>query len=100
MNNWNGVGLPPVGAECEFFWESTGNIWVKGAIAAIVTEAGIESAVIQLDGCYRVSPDPHVFRPIKSEREKAIEDMMQISHCFISAAIALYDAGYRKKELK
>jgi len=103
MNNWNGVGLPPVGAECEFFWESTGNIWVKGAIAAIVTEAGIESAVIQLDGCYRVSPDPHVFRPIKSEREKAIEEMYSTlentaSMSYKQVAEKLYDAGYRKQE--
>ena len=109
MNNWNGVGLPPVGE--------------KVIVAAHNTQWGFgdcsdhECKVISYFGDYcwidllcdgipvATRSDKVAFRPIKSEREKAIEEMistMNRNGYMLDPSVygELYDAGYRKQELE
>jgi S-methylmethionine-dependent homocysteine/selenocysteine methylase len=107
-NEWHDKGeLPPAGTECEFhFWKSK---WVKATIPAIVQDAhGDFFAIAQMADGFSFSSDVSKFRPIKSERDKAIESISNV--IFESAEIIagisfksakdvagkLYDAGYRK----
>jgi hypothetical protein len=85
--------------------------WERAEIVARVSGPTGEQAVWQLIGfnewasCYEGGA-----RPIRSEREKAVEEMMQEagysdSDCYVSdyhvvalVVEAIYDAGYRKTE--
>jgi len=124
MNNWNGVGLPPVGEVVEYTGDDgveEGRVydaWKNGdplevlairvvsAPTAIVFNQRTHEASAMNEEYFRPTqptggnPTPFQLFIIKSEREKAIEEIMQISGCFMSAAISLYDAGYRKQELE
>ena len=97
-NSWRERGeFPPVGCECEIMHKC----WIEPnevKIAAITKEY-----VIVVD-CQR---EQHyhlrdiTFRPLRTEREKAIDDMIAaIDHIkegnFQTLIGALYDAGYRK----
>jgi hypothetical protein len=107
---WNGEGLPPVGTECEVSM-SVGMFgaseWV--ACTVLVHDIGIaEIAVFRTKAGAYGGAKRGFFRPIKSEREKAIQAMNPIicSQGMFSAdgdackaiSAALYDAGYRKVE--
>lgn len=101
---WRETGeLPPVG-ECEISINDEDYIWCRivhhsGSASWIVTHS--EDRIVRNDLCK--------FRPIKSEKEKAIEEIKKIvvgqgwlsSDGTVSGEIArssLYDAGYRKVE--
>jgi hypothetical protein len=95
--SWDGKGLPPVGAECE---TKIGNFWKKCEIVAHVNDYGEARAIYQMDNTWGHSSAP-IFRPIKSNRDKAIEDMINIldedvMHTKKDVFGAIYDAGYRK----
>ena len=97
-NSWHERGeLPPAGCECEIMHR----LWIKSKevkIAAITKEY-----VIVVDG----QCEQHyylrdiTFRPLHTEREKAIDEMANLiaKSVFGSAkcqAEKLYEAGYRK----
>lgn len=92
--SWDGTGLPPVGCECEIYnrgeWFAVklkfiGDKW----IVAEVLENGRED-------CYELVQDSSRFRPLRTEAEHAIDEMVRLSGVSIGAAKILYDAGYRK----
>lgn len=118
-NSWYGHGeLPPVGCECEFvmcdnedFYRAKHNLPNTGDTVKIVAhhkfyELGAGVAVfVWLDGENgRSATGTNIlFRPLRTEREKAIDDMKSLcaypgSWCstFKAFAESLYDAGYRK----
>ena len=94
---WNGEGVPPVGTECRYrkHKRSEQDEWFNG----IIKYASKFTVVIQAD-CYPGETVGHPltfeFRPIRTEAERAIDEMVQLSGVSIGAAKILYDAGYRK----
>ena len=97
---WDGTGLPPVGVECEvLFTDDDFPEWYTFKIVfigdvhtvAIVGDAEI-SYVIE-----RLNDSSVQFRPLRTEAERAIDEMVQLSGVSTGAAKILYDAGYRKE---
>jgi hypothetical protein len=96
---WDGEGLPPVGAKCEFFYiESLAGVWqactidfIGNNIVVLTTEIASEISVFK---------ETIKFRPLKSEREIAIEELEHFTDqpCITphGIAVSIYDAGYRK----
>lgn len=77
---WRGPddGLPPVGIECEVnvsFLKEFEN-FKQGVVQAHVVSEGRDIAVIQLDNDF-TSREARYFRPIKTEEEKAVEEMLR-----------------------
>lgn len=125
-DSWHECGeLPPVGCECEWVDESG----VDGAAGAVYPDIGDAVSicahkqtpggdVIAIftwepggDGLrVAASRMPSDFRPIRTEREKAIDEMVYefINHYgdpkggerYLPIAAKLYDAGYRKEKSK
>ena len=115
-NSWYERGeLPPVGCECEWVDDS----WVDGADGVCYPDVGCVVFVCEHketpggdviavftwpngDGLgVAASRMPADFSPLRTEREKAIEDMSRVMHEHDSVINddtlgALYDAGYRK----
>lgn len=96
---WDGEGLPPVGCECEMRYRHALNAeWVFFRCVAVDCEvafgwAGKEPVTLPKDN--------FEFRPIRTERDKAIEEMRKLVTNYnktdvIHAIEQLYDAGYRK----
>lgn len=107
-NSWYEKGeLPPVGTECEVLRASG---WNRCEIKAHMKEAGNTCAVYQMYNSWGFDSNHERYRPIKTEREIAIEDLKKTvvysSESILSLsgtaakqiATALYDAGYRKNE--
>lgn len=106
-DEWNGEGLPPVGALCEWK-EKTGFSWVKATVLFIS-----ESSVVMQreDGFeWQMLTKRTVFRPIRTpeqiaadERDRSISEMREIWNFAASSGadpfIALHSAGYRKFEI-
>ena len=96
---WDGVGLPPVGVECEVLfthddfpeWYTFKIVFIGDVhTVAIVGDEEISYAIERLN-------DSSVqFRPLRTEAERAIDEMVRLSGVSIGAAKILYDAGYRK----
>ena len=85
--------MPPVGCECERSW--AGDKWLSCEI--LFTSNQI--VVVKLKGsgiedAYNIGDV--AFRPPRTEAERAIDEMVQLSGVSIGAAKILYDAGYRK----
>jgi hypothetical protein len=105
---WNGEGLPPAGTVCEVSMSAGifgASVWSTCTILAHDI-GSVEIAVYRTkDGEYG-GVSWNLFRPVKPEREKAIQAMNPIicSQGMFSAdgdackaiSAALYDAGYRK----
>lgn len=97
---WNGEGLPPVGVECEiqFLKDTPPAEWFSFKLIGVHEEI----VIITLDGentwrhISKFSPDKVKFRPLRTEAERAIDEMVWLSGVSIGAAKILYDAGYRK----
>lgn len=100
---WNGEGLPPVGAYIEVFHP------IYGWIGARSVGSDGEAAIVRTNDGY-AGAFPHQMRPIRTpeqiaaeERERAIKEMWSV-YWQPHAATAmeglglLYDAGYRKQE--
>lgn len=94
---WDGEGLPPVGVECEYMkhTRSTGNNWSKGTVKYI-SEYTVVIDDDDVDGEFIAHPLGCAFRPLRTEAERAIDEMVRLSGVSIGAAKILYDAGYRK----
>lgn len=92
-NSWFEKGeFPPVGTKVLYHGKET-------EIVAYIYCGEYQKAVYQVldrSGCGYT--ESNSFEPIKADRELAIEQIMLDSDCFRTAAIKLYDAGYRKNE--
>nr|DAE41571.1 MAG TPA: hypothetical protein [Caudoviricetes sp.] len=89
-SGWDGKGLPPVGTKCECQFRDD---WT----ACKILFAGAQIFVAEIDGDeYPFMPDHTAFRPIRTEAERAIDEMVRLSGVSTGAAKILYDAGYRK----
>ncbi|QHJ81082.1 MAG: hypothetical protein [Caudoviricetes sp.] len=88
---WNGEGLPPVGCECERRW--CGDKWLPCKILFVSDEMVVVKLATReaAYGRHEVS-----FRPLRTEAERAIDEMVRLSGVSTGAAKILYDAGYRK----
>lgn len=85
---WTGEGLPPAGCECEFEHVEEGN-W----IAAKVIGYDGPACVVALDGFgYFGSDNPSDFRPIRSEEDRAVEEM---TRAYEDAEEVAYPNGVR-----
>ena len=95
---WDGTGLPPVGVECEYSRppveaDSFGSAWKR----CFIRYASFRTVVIQThDDELSGHPSKFNFRPLRTEAERAIDEMVQLSGVSTGAAKILYDAGYRK----
>ena len=101
--------LPPVGIECEVLWDDCE--WHKTKIIAHLYIDKFNMCPVFTTGWDDTSfvecmPHYQSFRPLRTEREKAIEEMKQ--HCPHHGSWdtvgriyteSLYDAGYRKQNL-
>src|SRR5690606_40024633 len=100
--SWNGEGLPPVGVECEMFFEVS---WIPAKIIGTDGSALVAKLHIKRNGftevTYRACHSCK-FRPIRSERERWVEESSKVFHgaCmhdysgqhFALAMGAVYDA--------
>lgn len=95
--DWDGTGLPPVGCECEYMkhTRNSGNNWSKGTVKYI-SEFTVVIDDDDVDGEFIAHPLGCEFRPLRTEAERAIDEMVRLSGVSIGAAKILYDAGYRK----
>ena len=97
---WHELGeFPPAGTVCEVHE----NEWVETFIIGMDKEGYCVYTTSDPDVGYDGDNDPSSFRPLRTEREKAIEEMATLiaKSVFGSAkcqAEKLYNAGYRKVE--
>lgn len=94
--SWHECGeLPPVGCECEVF---DGDDWVQ---SFIVGRSRSGDVVVQTRTGYFEASHAK-FRPLRTEREKAIDEMLSVIPSVVNEKHhiqvfgLLYDAGYRK----
>lgn len=96
---WDGTGLPPVGTECEVIahnnrWGMTAGVVYKGTLVA---HSGDDFWFRSEDNVNFISRNDKVdFRPLRTERDKAVEQMLTIIDCHgvdpLNSAAAIYDA--------
>lgn len=97
---WDGTGLPPVGTECEVIahnnrWGMTAGVVYKGTLVA---HSGDDFWFRSEDNVNFISRNDKVdFRPPRTEREKAIEQMIKVFSSNAApgtthAIVAIYDA--------
>jgi hypothetical protein len=104
---WSGEGLPPVGTVCEYIDASGKYHQVE------ITGYGRSLVLFVVEGSSNeqcTAKDPHLFRPIRSEEDRAVEEMAKVfnSNCavdysgqpLLDGMKALYREGYRKQEKK
>ena len=97
-NSWHEHGeLPPAGTVCEVH----GNEWVETFIIGMDKEGYCVYTTGNQYVAYDGENDPSNFRPLRTEREKSIDEMADLiaKSVFGSAkcqAEKLYEAGYRK----
>lgn len=107
---WGGTNLPPVGIKVEFTigtydieTDFDGILPAEGEIVEVIahktTSDGNDVAVVYWDdkgagrsACFV----PGCLRPLRTEAERVIDEMVRLSSVSIGAAKILYDAGYRK----
>lgn len=112
-NEWTGAGLPPVGVDCETLWSSTTGQYVTVKIlahdedrAVVRFTSGERKGEYASDRQHNQYSYP-IFRPIRSpdlievdERDIAIKDLMRLDGIYHAEAASIYDAGYRKTDVK
>lgn len=94
---WDGTGLPPVGCDVEYHCYPDG--WVIINIVARIKGATFiewKSGTHKGGDIIRGDFPLERVRPIRTEAERAIDEMVQLSGVSTGAAKILYDAGYRK----
>lgn len=89
---WGGEGKPPVGVECEYRlphgWECAKVIGYDGP-----------ACVVAVDGeGYLGNDSPGAFRPICSEKDRAVSKLMEDAELMRAQAERVIDAGYRKHD--
>ena len=103
-NKWFERGeLPPIGEVCEAYIDYP-PLWIETEIVAHKDGFAIGWCNSVMKGCH--GDKAHEFRPLRTEREKAIDEMVCefIDHHgdpkggerYLGIAAKLYDAGYRK----
>jgi len=97
VSDWHKNGeLPPVGEVCEAYIDYPPQ-WVETEIVAHKDGFAIGWCKSVMKGCH--GDKAHEFRPLRTERDKAIDEMME--HCdYLGSrdfAGKLFDAGYRKE---
>jgi hypothetical protein len=96
--------LPPVGTVCEYRWgQDEKTNWYK--VEVIMHDNGY--AIFRSpEAClakHQSSCSPENFRPLRTAREWAIQEMSKVFHDASNGAVddiafgALYDAGYLKR---
>ena len=107
---WDGAGIPPVGTVCEYLKHANyKTIWIKIKVVFIGEDLIVfEHGVIGHEFSEQIAEVS--FRPIKTpeqltaeERENVLADMygaVMGSSGIAGGLEALYDAGYRKVEVK
>lgn len=106
---WNGEGLPPVGAECEY--QRNDVIYKQAWVAVTPRYIGESITVLKHSASgneFTEMTTSCVYRPIRTpeqiaadEREAAVNGMLcydALGGSRRGLAEALYDAGYRKQE--
>jgi hypothetical protein len=101
---WNGEGLPPVGTEVD--GKTVSGVWREGKVVGYDVDDMGEDVVVAWVAATESYHGFDEFRPIKSEREIAIEAIsLAISRSTYltkdltnAIAAALYNEGYRKVE--
>lgn len=94
---WDGVGLPPVGCDVEYNCYPDG--WVIINIVARIKDATFiewKSGTHKGGDIIRGDFPLERVRPLRTEAERAIDEIIRLSGVSIGAAKILYDAGYRK----
>lgn len=92
---WDGTGLPPVGVECEYKWQN--DRWRVGKVCYISKHTVLMLEIFdgeESESAYGACDV--TFRPLCTEAERAIDEMVRLSGVSTGAAKILYDAGYRK----
>lgn len=95
--DWDGTGLPPVGCDVEYHCYPDG--WVIINIVARIKGATFiewKSGTHKGGDIIRGDFPLERVRPLRTEAERAIDEMVRLSGVSIGAAKILYDAGYRK----
>lgn len=103
---WGGSGLPPVGTVCEYL-SKDGNEWNKCEVVAyhysrvVAVDVFDSAAVCQIASLFRPIKTPEQIT--KEERLQAIGEMLALVQpgcTYMDVMMILYDAGYRKIEVK
>ncbi|MCC3658205.1 hypothetical protein LLE77_12255 [Staphylococcus haemolyticus] len=98
IESWTN-GLPPVGVECEYSLNG-GKTWWKCKVDYVVGTQGVVMLCDTFEGVQYVQFSSYgnalKFRPLRTEAERTIDEMVRLSGVSIGAAKILYDAGYRK----
>ena len=103
-SSWHERGeFPPAGCECEVFY---GDSWVRVFVIGIDDVGDCVFTVprfLEIDLSYDGISNKSSFRPLRTDREKAIDEMAELVSCGLVSpemakdfAIKMYDAGYRK----
>ncbi len=99
-DDWHARGeLPPVGVECEYYWCERPATWLSGIIVSEGMDEECKCVCIKVGDQLRINSYSADFRPLKTERERAIEEALKIvasKNDNYDCVAALYDAGYRK----
>lgn len=94
MPEWNGDGVPPVGTECEIYNRSEwfavkikfiGDKWIVAEPLDGRNEECFENQIHGED-CYSIADNPHAFRPLRTEAEKAREKLAASLHIAAGAS--------------
>lgn len=93
---WNGEGLPPVGCEFEYGTHRTKAKCIGIGHHMIFASKGDPDDENGDFEEFIISILDSEFRPLRTEAERAIDEMVQLSGVSTGAAKILYDAGYRK----
>lgn len=94
---YEATGLLQVGVEVEYMKYQRGHNddWFIGTInyisdfTVVISQKGHKGEIVG-------HPVNFEFRPLRTEAERAIDEMVRLSGVSIGAAKILYDAGYRK----
>ena len=97
VSDWHKNGeLPPVGEVCEAYIDYPPQ-WIETEIVAHKDGFAIGWCKSVMKGCH--GDKAHEFRPLRTERDRAIDEMME--HCnYLGGrdfAGELFDAGYRRE---
>lgn len=87
--------LPPVGTECEYYWDSRPDEWRKVVIVDAGLDAELECVALKQGKQLRISANPKHFRPIDAERDKFIERYSKEFPTLSGYAGDMYDSGVR-----
>lgn len=95
-HGWHKRGeFPPVGTECEYFWDSRRDEWRKVVIICAGLDEESECVALKQGKQLRISTNPKHFRPINAERDKFIERYSKEFPALSEYAGDMYDSGVR-----